>query len=405
MQPQDEIDGYYERRYIEEYSRLSGRKYFGADYDENRLNELEQKISAASMSKYLEKFSANAMLNRTLVELAQEGTITELVLGQDDGEPFSIPNIEKEKLKKYLVDNKIGEDKVFLTHGADEIAYSLLAAIKCAELKETPKVYLKFADNCADKIMPYMAVSMSETSHEKIRLLGGKIISDPTKADFILFVSAVNNNDERAKSRADSARFIKNALESGEQVALVDLSEHFRRDETILPLLTEQNAALNALIAYGGWNTASNSVGTTTAQAAVFAAMKKRADNRGELLNLYAKNIPLLNNRFLEDSFYLKQVIDEVNSALKKTGYVNTADLDLEHNYRFANNMLHRGMKQQIDIFRRLPAFCGKFSVTSPFGKIYLRADNLNADISYPWPRTFEIYLSSSVNIYEMPSP
>ena len=108
--PQDTIDGYQERKDLLEYSRLTGRKAAGLAIDETRLANLKASIPPASLSRYLSHFTKNEKLNEQLIKLAQENILTQLILGQDDGEPFSIPNIEKEHLRKYILQNSLAAD-------------------------------------------------------------------------------------------------------------------------------------------------------------------------------------------------------------------------------------------------------------------------------------------------------
>ena len=92
-------------------------------------------------------------------------------------------------------------------------------------------------------------------------------------------------------------------LAAGRSVALVDLAEHFRADETLLPLLLEGGAPIQTLAAYAGWNTASNSVGTAVAHATLLETAKRRMRTKEDLLRLYAAHLTFLDGRILEDYF------------------------------------------------------------------------------------------------------
>lgn len=127
--PQDTIDGYQERKDLLAYSRLKGRQAEGLPVDTAEIAQLESSIPADSLHRYLAHFAQNEQLNRALIQLVQEGVLSHLVLGQDDGEPYSIPNIEKQHLRALLESEPTTAHTVFLTHGADEIALSQLAVI------------------------------------------------------------------------------------------------------------------------------------------------------------------------------------------------------------------------------------------------------------------------------------
>ena len=101
-----------------------------------------------------------------------------------------------------------------------------------------------------------------------------------------------------------------------------------------------------------------------------------------EAIGLAAAQVRFLENRILEDYFYLKEDIDTINGTLKKAGYTNTADLDLDHNYRWANLMLRTSMTRHLLVYKNTAAFRAPFPVAAPSG--------------FPWPRTFEIYLETT---------
>lgn len=393
--PQDTIDGYQERKDLLEYSRLTGRKAAGLAIDETRLANLKASIPPASLSRYLSHFTKNEKLNEQLIKLAQEDILTQLILGQDDGEPFSIPNIEKEHLRKYILQNSLAADKVFLTHGADEIALDILAKINNQHQQFSPRIYVDYnASSTPAAIMPYMAIDTAATVSEKIAMLGGIQVSAPTEADFILYISA--NDANTISSRLETVKKLQTYQKNSQPVALVDLSKHFSAKETVLPLLIENNYPLNSLLAYAGWNTTSNAIGTSLAEASLYLGTCRQAQTIANAREITACNIAFLQNRLLEDYFYLKEDIDVINHTLQKAGYINTADLDIEHNYRWANRMLQQTMLKHIAVYKQTKAFRKPVEFTSPAGNFTLMLQNISADMSYPWPRTFEIWLHTT---------
>ena len=179
------------------YSRLKGRQAAGLAIDETELARLEAAIPPASKEKYLAHFAENEELNKKLIALVKEGVLTKLVLGQDDGEEYSIPNIEKAHLREFIQAEKLPSHKVILTHGADEIALTMLAAFHNEQNHSAPNVYVTYNHpDTPDTIMPYMAIDMQKTAREKITLIGGQETSDATTADYILYLSA---NDYRKR--------------------------------------------------------------------------------------------------------------------------------------------------------------------------------------------------------------
>lgn len=397
LTPQDTIDGYDERRDIMAYSRLAGRQAAGLPVDAAALAALKAKIPPASLERYLAHFHENAALNERLIDLTHDGTITRLVLGQDDGEEYGIPNIEKYALQDYIKSLGLSDRQVFLTHGADEIALTLLAAWHNRQAGYAPKIFVAYNDPGArDRVMPYMAVSTGVCTEEKIRLTGGSLAASPEEADFTLLVSTNDTDKDTLWSRGACVRLLEDNLAKGQPTALVDLSKHFNADETVLPQLIAAAFPVNHLLAYAGWNTTSNAIGTAVAQACLYRSSLPDVRDDDQAIGLAAAQVRFLENRILEDYFYLKEDIDIINGTLKKAGYTNTADLDLDRNYRWANMMLRASITRHLLVYKNTAAFRAPFPVAAPSGTIWLQLHDLQADMSFPWPRTFEIYLETT---------
>ena len=394
--PQDTIDGYQERKDLLAYSRLKGRQAAGLSIDEQELARLENAISLESMEKYLAHFQENEELNKKLIALVKEGVLSQLVLGQDDGEEYSIPNIEKKHLKDYITSENLPTEKVILTHGADEIALTMLAAFQNEQTSFCPQIYLAYNhNNTPETVMPYMAIDNQETAREKIALIGGKETDNLETANYILYLSANDYEKDTVSRRHANVQELKQLTAAGKNIALVDLSKHFTAQETLLPLLLDNDYPLNNLTAYAGWNTASNAIGTAIASASLYTSAQQTAQSREEAMSIAASNIHFLHNRILEDYFYLKEDIDIINHTLKKAGYQNTADLDLEHNWRWANHMLQESMQKHLAAYKQTKAVKTPARFHTPQGDFTLCVSDLTIELSFPWPRTFEIYLES----------
>jgi hypothetical protein len=399
--PPASIDGYTDNKYLLKYSRAVGRFHKLGDPEDAAASETyKAKIDPASLEKYEAVFTRSTALGQQLIKLAQAGIFTRLILGQDDGEKYSIPNIEKESLTHFINAQNM-QDKVTITHGADEVALSLLTDIALQETPHRPQIYVEYNDaKTPARIMPYMAVPTRDTVKEKIALMGGQITAAPENADFVLFVSC--NDTDTLDSRSKSAARIKALLLEGKSVALVDLSRHFTAEETVFPFLVKNDIPVNALSAYAGWNTASNSIGTALAQAELFYLGRQAAPSKTDLLALYHTNLVILNNRYLEDYYYLKDAISLINGILKNAGYKNVYDLDLEHNYLWCTDILQYTMRQHLSAYKNSLAFRRPFTVQTPEGPAELRVRDLTLDVSFPWPRTFEIYAQTTLWLDEL---
>lgn len=374
---------------------------FENEDDIKLLADLKEDIKQEDLDIYLDLFRRNTALNKELINLAKEGIITKLVIGQDDGEDFGIPNMEKKSLVNYVHSLGISNDVVMITKGADEVALSLLANFVQTKTNYQPKVYVEYNDEKVMRtVMPFMAGSVGSTVEEKLVMANAKKVNSPQEAGLILYVFI--GNDENMSTQRQSALKIKKYLEQGKKVALVDLSKHFSANEVLFPTLLKENVPINELTSYAGWNTASNSIGTALANAVIYKAIRPTFNTTNDMLAVEYNRLNINYERFLEDYYYLKEVIDVMNITLKNHGYENVNDLDMEHNYIWMNKLLQSDMQKRANQLNNSEVFKMPFKVQTPEGVFDLTIRNLQVDVFFPWPRTFEVYLDVRLNLYRL---
>lgn len=376
---------------------------FKNEDDIKLLADLKEDIKQEDLDIYLDLFRRNTALNKELINLAKEGIITKLVIGQDDGEDFGIPNMEKKSLVNYVHSLGISNDVVMITKGADEVALSLLANFVQKKANYQPKVYVEYNDEKAMRtVMPFMAGSVGSTVEEKLVMANAKKVNSPQEAGLILYVFI--GNDENMSTQRQSALKIKKYLEQGKKVVLVDLSKHFSANEVLFPTLLKEDVPINELTSYAGWNTASNSIGTALANAVIYKAIRPTFNTTNDMLAVEYNRLNINYERFLEDYYYLKEVIDVMNITLKNHGYENVNDLDMEHNYIWMNKLLQSDMQKRANQLNNSEVFKMPFKVQTPEGVFDLTIRNLQVDVFFPWPRTFEVYLDVRLNLYRLNS-
>lgn len=387
MNPPDFVERYQDRKKLMEWSRLV-HKYDDKPLSDTaeKIQRLEEEIPPEQIKAYTEIYNRNLRLNCLLASLTADGTLEDLTFGQDDGEVYSLPNLKLKEFMHYLHKNQIPTDKLAFLHGADEVALSILTNI--ISRSNSFKVYVDYSsEKAVTEVMPYMAICNQDTAHERLKFHHNFIVSTPEEADYILFISATD--EETMDRRRYNAEKLLSYQQKGKPVALVDLSKSFIAPEALLPILIKESFPVNSLIAYAGWNTASNSIGTAISQAEIYLTALGQGVEQDKVIY---SNLTNLNNRICEDYYYLKDVIDLVNSNLKKKGYSNVYDLDLEHNYKWAVDMMDASMKQRLIQYKTSSAFTKSFWLQNTEYAV----TDLEISSYFPWPRTFEINLKAS---------
>ncbi|MBR1552995.1 MAG: DUF4127 family protein [Schwartzia sp.] len=364
MTPPDGLCDWHEQKRLMKYSRLVGKisRETPPTYEDlAALAALRSSISPENLARYEALFANYAEFGHRLIALAEDGTLDRLVIGQDDSEPNSIPNLILRQLSETCEKKHISGDRIFLAQGADELALSILAAAEAKREGFSPHVALAYSNASAPgRVLPYMGATLDETAREKIRFTGGTPVLSPKDADFTLYLSA---NDETTKAtRRNAAGEISALLADSRAVALVDLAEHFTLDETLLPVLLETGTPVHALAAYAGWNTASNAIGNAVAHAVLLQIARHRAETEDDALRAAAAHLSILDGRMLEDGFYLKDAIDHLNFSLEKCGAQNGRGLEYNYNYPLASLLLDAAMENRRARFVHTAAYSSPYS-------------------------------------------
>ena len=376
--PPSTIENYHQRRALIEYAGLLSRR----PTEVEALVELERLIAVENKKLYFDRFRRSEELNRRLIALTVDGVIDRLWIGSDDSERFSPQNDLARRLTRDVVD-----DRVTLTHGADELALMMLARHVIGARRLRVKV--EYNDrSSAYRVMPYMSATVGAVAVEKIKALGGAVVDGDE--DFVLMVS-VNSSDKKTRpARRALADEIGLRIGRRERLALVDLSEHFSADETLMPVLIDRGVAINGLPAYSSFNTTSNAIGCALSEAAIVTVSLDRLEPREVLRS----NVEFLTARVIEDEFYLKEAIDAVNGALRRLGR-EPAWLDSGFEFDWATTVMRLVMSKKVERYERSSAFLAPVEFETPTGLIRLRAVGLRAEYRFPWFRTFEIELKS----------
>jgi len=379
-----------------QYSILKDQIYtFENIQDIKKLAILEEQIPAKIINHYTAMYEQNAKLNSALLAMAEQEILSGVIFGQDDGQPFGMPNMNKEKLQQQLLQKPALANKVFITRGTDEVALTLLAHIVMKLSHYQPHIFVVYSTNEGAQItMPYMPSTVAKTVAEKINIAGGLQVDRAEQADFILYIHVGTMKNKSAYKPA--AEQLKALLNGGYKVALVDLSENFQMNETLLPVLLAENADLPKLIAYAGWNTTSNSIGTAITQACIFSKALNSQPDTPELLGLYQDNLEFLTARFLDDLYYQKAVNPSINKQLTRA-HIDPYNLGSHYyqtNYKIQKLMFSKAHQLLREGLANRPII-----ISTKDGSEKLIITDLNIKTYLPWQRTFEILLQPKLSL------
>lgn len=202
---------------------------------------------------------------------------------------------------------ELPKERIRFFAGADQLGMLLLARANNRLQYELPLVNVTYAAGSGGATVPsYEDDTVAESAKQHILAAGGFPVPVHKNADMMLAVntpvdgvtheaSSSANSYNVSKETADFAHKVEDLLMMGYPVALADVKFGNGADNTLVKTLHEREMAYR-LAAYGGWNTAGNSLGFALAQGLL--SKQYTEDARRELLDV----------RYLDDWAYQANV-------------------------------------------------------------------------------------------------
>lgn len=364
-----------EPEYYEEYGYALFRRKYLLDLKERLgINEEEEQellnlcIPKEILMDYETRRDFNTDINMEVVSYVEKGIIDFLVIPQDDSSPYGYTAISQKKVIDFVRMHKLDE-KVRIYPGADEVAMSLLARAYNEYKDKSIRIYPFYASTFGPQVVPkYEDRPMYESLKSHIRVIGGRIVNTPQEADLLLAINSPGKIMQESfeskdityttyRQLSDFALMIKEYIQDGYRVALCDSAFSNGGDLQLIEYL-DRFKVLSEVIAYAGWNTNCNTLGTVLSQSVIG---KDSAKIKKHLIY-----------RILEDVFYQANTrLDVIENILPKHGlsYYNFSDKQCMVEDSIASKLLEQYLS--LDIAKKYPI--------------------RSLQVYMPWKRMFEI--------------
>lgn len=312
-----------------EYWATHGRRMFELsqawdmrERDEASPEQLQEALEAVprgAVTDLVQRRLRNHVVNLTALSLLADGTVTTLAITSDDTAPRGLPASDRQTLDRW--DGRLGTNALFYP-GADEVPSVLTARVAAQGQGVTPRICVQCPERGGlDRTAPYEDRPLSDGIANQIRALGAQQVSEPADADIVLVVHppAVVPGDwvgdgpqpSTASQRADVLAGAGRLIADGHRVAVADVRYANGSDPHLLQALADADL-LQHLVAYGGWNTAGNTLGTTLA-AGISAILDRSEEARAERERFLA-------NKIIKDGHYLPVVRRRLQHELAERG-------------------------------------------------------------------------------------
>lgn len=355
----------------------------------SKLKNLKAMVPLEEIQRYENTRNRNFEVMRTLMRMVKSGPVDYLIIGQDDAKPDGPQIQENAKLKEFAQYLELGE-KAYFCEGIDQHGNILVSRAIMQDLGFTPRVRVVYSDGDGRKAYAlYESKPIEESLADQMLASGAKIVKTGEEYDYSLYI---NTPDRRRNPFQNFLKNLRDEIDQGFPVAVADINfgKDGTSDEELFAALSENRRA-HKLLAFAGWNTAGNTMGTAIPAANVYLAGRQLTTD--PLQREIAQREFLL-HRMINDYAYHKytrppayKLIDTMQNQRDEVYGTN-----FERLQQFVREDLQ---KQAQDLFNL--QFAGKsfFAGTQEFQMTSLE----NLTISLPWPRAYEVSVSFKIKV------
>ena len=341
--------------------------------DEDRVDfeRAKKVVRKTELNDYLSRRKTNIAVLMHSLQYVTDGTVDYFIIPQDDAAPYGYTAKDQMIVREYLKSNTLHR-KTAMYPSADDTGLTLLARAMADSTGVRPKVYVHYSSEKGGMTVPRVEDRiLAETVKYHILSVNGIQVYSLPEADIVLFINVGSimvdpggpgcvTGYDIERNLAEFTNYMQYAIDMGKIVSVADIAYLNLGDPELVSLMHEEDLLLR-VHAYAGWNTSSNTIGTTLCQAILYMIGKDDAGNKSFLLH-----------RYYEDIGYMAYARSHVTQ-----NYLPNMGLDY-FNVDGVDGEAAKLVKQEIDGFMK---------------KTYPKLSNevTEIDVTMPWMRMFEI--------------
>lgn len=357
------------------------------------LKSLAQTIPAAEIEKYEFARDRNHRVQQELVRMAAAGVFDYLILGQDDAQPIG-PHVFETRRLQEMVKNLKCSSKVYFCEGIDQHANVLLSRVLLKREKWSPRVRIVYADDLGRaKIASYESQNVENSLRDQLIASGAVPAADDEDFDYSLYVNTPEPRELQFENFVDN---LKSEIDQAFPVAVADinLGKSGTGDPKLFNALCESGRAVR-LLAYAGWNTAGNTMGTAIPAANVFLlARRVGVDPVHRELAQRAFLLHRLVNDFEYHRFTRPQAYAMIDANPRAS-----RDETYGEDFRSVDDFVREDLSGRLEsTFREM--FLGRRFFAGSRQYVFTSLENVQVEL--PWPRAYEVRLNFRLNASEI---
>lgn len=353
------------------------------------LKKLQMAVPPIELTRYDATRKRNHDIQIALIRMAMQ-SFDYLVVGQDDAQLHG-PHIPETKELVALTKNLGVDGRVYFCEGVDQNSNILLSRALLKAANWIPRIRVVYSDPYGrTKVGAYESKSVQETVHDQVFASGARVVGLNDSYDYTLYV---NTPGRRELFFQDFLDDLRNEMDQNLPVSLADinLAADGTCDRELFEHLQSENRIMK-LLAFAGWNTAGNTLGTAIptanimllAQRSNFDAMKMQVAQKKFLLH-----------RIVDDVMYHRQtrpkayaLIDSLPDGHREETYGDSYTVLTAYVRKDMTDVLYKTFASQLKGL--------KFNAA---GQQYEFSDLQNVRIFLPWPRAYEVRVEFGLGV------
>ena len=246
-----------------------------------QLAQVEEDLPTPYLDDYRRRRAQNLEINLETIDLVHDGTIAFLSIPQDDCAVYGFTAMDQRQIVDRIMTWRL-QHRIHLYPGADEVGCTLLARAYAQLKGKCRKIYLLYSSVGSEHIVPlYEDRPLGESVKAHVVAAGAQIVPTPGMADITLAINTPGQVMQEAwdqdikdltytthRSLRCFVDTIEHLLLAGNPVAIADIA-FTNGGETELVQLLDDATLWDSILAYGGWNTCCNAIGTVLATAMI----------------------------------------------------------------------------------------------------------------------------------------
>lgn len=292
------------------------------------IDELKNSIPQEYINDYTGRRKKNLQVNLEALRLVRENIIDHFVIPKDDNSEFGYSTQDQDSVYRQIIEYGI-RSRVYIYPGADEVGCTLVSRILNKIHDCVPKIYVNYSSTLGSNIVAkYEDRPINESVKWQIMSSGAMLVDNYENADIILMVNTPGKymiecseqfkRDYSYNNFRNLDEFIqkmKYYISLGKRCIVADIAYPNGADNELVEMLKNEHL-LNKIFAYGGWNTAANTLGVVILQGTV--AFISGVGNIAEVPELFKFHI----EKIVEDWAYQANVLLYFgNVRSKELGY------------------------------------------------------------------------------------